>query len=107
MRTERSARRARGSETTGEEGSAGSQTETKTGGCEPNQFSPEQGSSGHGPAEWARASRWAAQASPPEVRGERIAAIQKALAEGSYQVSPEQTADAIISEQQVRDGTAA
>jgi anti-sigma28 factor (negative regulator of flagellin synthesis) len=38
---------------------------------------------------------------------ERILAIQSAIAEGTYQVSPEQTADAIISEQQVRDGTAA
>lgn len=85
----------------------GSQADAKTRGCELNQFSSEQGSTGHVPVDWARASRLATQAGPPEVRGERIAVIQNAIAEGTYRVSPEQTADAIISEQQARDGTAA
>lgn len=84
----------------------GSQAEAKTRGGELNQFSSGQGAT-HVPVDWARASRLATQAGPPEVRGERIAVIQNAIAEGTYRVSPEQTADAIISEQQARDGTAA
>lgn len=43
----------------------------------------------------------------PEDRSQRIAALQSAIADGTYQASPEQTAEAILSEQQVRDGTAA
>lgn len=54
----------------------------------------------------ARAHQLAAQADAPEIRSARIAAIQSAMANGTYQVSPEQTAEAILSEQQVRDGTA-
>jgi anti-sigma28 factor (negative regulator of flagellin synthesis) len=43
----------------------------------------------------------------PEDRNERIAALQNAIADGTYQVSPEQTAEAMLTEQQVQDGTAA
>lgn len=48
-----------------------------------------------------------AQAGPPEVRSERIAAIQAAIANGTYQVSAEQTAEAILAEHLVRDESAA
>jgi flagellar biosynthesis anti-sigma factor FlgM len=48
-----------------------------------------------------------AQAGAPEVWSERIAAIQAAIANGSYQVSAEQTAEAILAEHQVRDESAA
>jgi anti-sigma28 factor (negative regulator of flagellin synthesis) len=40
-------------------------------------------------------------------RDQRIAALQKAIADGTFEVAAEQTAEAILSEQQVRDGTAA
>jgi anti-sigma28 factor (negative regulator of flagellin synthesis) len=106
MRTEWSARRT-GAETTRKEGNAGSQAEAKVRGCEANQFSPEQGSTDRTSEDRRRVRRLAAQAGPPKIRGERIAAIQTALAEGTYMVTPEQTAEAIISEQQIRDGTAA
>jgi len=43
----------------------------------------------------------------PENRRQRIAALQNAMADGNYQVSPEQTAEAILSERQVRKGNAA
>ena len=43
----------------------------------------------------------------PEDRNARIAALRNAVSDGTYQVSPEQTAEAILAEQQVRDGTAA
>jgi flagellar biosynthesis anti-sigma factor FlgM len=82
-------------------------------GSERNQFSPEQGlperaSSDQASAEQARVSWLAAQAvPPPEIRSERIAAIQSAIANGTYAVSPEQTAEAILSERQVRDESAA
>jgi anti-sigma28 factor (negative regulator of flagellin synthesis) len=33
----------------------------------------------------------------PEIRQERVAALAKAVRDGSYQVSPEQTAEALIS----------
>ena len=46
-------------------------------------------------------------AGPPEVRSERIAAIQAAIANGTYQVSAEQTAEAILAEHLVRDESAA
>jgi flagellar biosynthesis anti-sigma factor FlgM len=59
-----------------------------------------------GPAERKWASRLA-QAGAPEVRSERIAAIQAAIANGSYQESAEQTAEAILAEHQVRDESAA
>lgn len=55
----------------------------------------------------ARAIWLAAQISPAEIRSERLAAIQSAIARGIYQTSAEQTAEAILSEQQVRNGTAA
>lgn len=48
-----------------------------------------------------------AQAVPPEARSERIAALQAAIANGTYQVSPEQTAEAILAEHLVRDESAA
>jgi flagellar biosynthesis anti-sigma factor FlgM len=64
--------------------------------------------SDHSLSDKARASRLAEQSDPPlDVRSERIAAIQAAIADGTYQVSPEETAEAILAEQQVRDGTAA
>ncbi len=47
------------------------------------------------------------QAGPPEIRSERIAAIQAAIANGTYQVSPEQTAEAILAEHLARDESAA
>jgi anti-sigma28 factor (negative regulator of flagellin synthesis) len=43
----------------------------------------------------------------PQDRDQRISALQRAMAEGTYQASPEQTAEAMLDEQQVRDGTAA
>lgn len=36
----------------------------------------------------------------PEIRQERVAAIATAIQSGAYQVSPEQTAEAILSEQE-------
>lgn len=59
-----------------------------------------------GPRErqWARRLT---QSGPPEVRSERIAAIQAAIANGTYQVSAQQTAEAILAEQLVRDESAA
>jgi anti-sigma28 factor (negative regulator of flagellin synthesis) len=42
-----------------------------------------------------------------EGRDQRIAALQNAIAEGTFEVSAEQIAEAMLSEQQVRDGTAA
>ena len=45
--------------------------------------------------------------SSPDNRSQRIAALQNAIADGTYQVSPEQTAEAILSEKQVRKGNAA
>jgi flagellar biosynthesis anti-sigma factor FlgM len=59
-----------------------------------------------GPPERQWANRLA-QAGPPEVRSERIAAIQAAIANGTYQVSAEQTAEAILAEHLVRDESAA
>ena len=59
-----------------------------------------------GPPERQWANRLA-QAGPPEVRSERIAAIQTAIANGTYQVSAEQTAEAILAEHVVRDESAA
>ena len=59
-----------------------------------------------GPPERQWASRLA-QAGPPEVRSERIAAIQAAIANGTFQVSAEQTAEAILAEHVVRDESAA
>jgi flagellar biosynthesis anti-sigma factor FlgM len=60
-------------------------------------------------ADQARAGWLAGQAARtlPEIRSERIAAVQSAIANGTYHVSPEQTAEAILSEQQVRDEAAA
>lgn len=56
----------------------------------------------------AGAEALAAQLGPsPEKRSQRIAALQNAIADGTYEVSPEQTAEAILSEKQVRNGNAA
>jgi negative regulator of flagellin synthesis FlgM len=38
----------------------------------------------------------------PEIRQEKVAALQRAIAEGSYQVTPEQAAEALISTMQIR-----
>jgi anti-sigma28 factor (negative regulator of flagellin synthesis) len=43
----------------------------------------------------------------PENRSQRIAVLQNAIADGTYHVSPEQTAEAILFEKQVRNGNAA
>ena len=43
----------------------------------------------------------------PEIRSEKIARIASALHEGKYQVSPEQTAEAMIAELQGRSSVAA
>ena len=60
-------------------------------------------------ADQARVGWLAAQAVRPlpEVRSERIAFLQSAIANGSYQVSPEQIAEAILAEHQARDEAAA
>ena len=105
MRTDRNARLAGGTQTGREGGNAGSQAAARNKGSEPGQIPATPGSSD--PLDRARARRLAAQVSLPEIRGERIAAIQRAIAEGTYQASPEQTAEAIISEQQIWNGTAA
>ena len=56
----------------------------------------------------AGAETLAAQLGPsPEKRNQRIAALQKAIAEGTFEVSPGQTAEAILFESQVRNGNAA
>jgi anti-sigma28 factor (negative regulator of flagellin synthesis) len=56
----------------------------------------------------AEAEALAAQLGPSsEKRSQRIAALQNAIADGTYEVSPEQTAEAILSERQVRKGNAA
>ncbi len=106
MRPERNAEEA-GAEAAREKGNERSEADATPRDCAPNQFSQEQDATHHAPLDRAGASQLAAQATPPEIRGERIAAIQNALANGTYQVSSEQTAEAIISEQQVQDGTAA
>jgi flagellar biosynthesis anti-sigma factor FlgM len=43
----------------------------------------------------------------PDVREEKVAAIARAVKWGTYQVTPEQTADAILSDLDARSGTAA
>jgi len=120
MRIERKARITT-AETNREEENTVSQPATRLG-CEPNQFSLEQHSTDHvsadqismgqisidqAPIDQARASWLAADTGPAEVQSERLAAIQSAIANGTYQTTPEQTAEAILSEQQIRDGTAA
>ncbi len=105
MRTERNAKEA-GAETDREKETRSQADATPRDG-EPNQLLQDQDATRHAALDWAGASQLAAQATPPEIRDEKIAAIQNALANGTYQVSSEQTAEAIISEQQVRDGTAA
>lgn len=56
----------------------------------------------------ARVGTLAAQVNNlPEIRGEKVAAIASAVRKGTYQVSPEQTAEAILSELQARHGAAA
>lgn len=59
-------------------------------------------------ADQARAIWMEAQdRTPLEIRSQRIAALKAAIASGTYQVSAEQTAEAILSERQIRNGTAA
>jgi anti-sigma28 factor (negative regulator of flagellin synthesis) len=72
-----------------------------------DQASPDQASGDQATIDQARASWLAAQTGPAEIRSERLAAIQTAMANGTYQTTPEQTAEAILSEQQIRNGTAA
>jgi anti-sigma28 factor (negative regulator of flagellin synthesis) len=56
----------------------------------------------------AKAEALAAQLGPsPENRSQRIAALQTAIADGTYEVPLEETAEAILSEKQVRNGNAA
>jgi flagellar biosynthesis anti-sigma factor FlgM len=43
----------------------------------------------------------------PEVRQDKVAAIATALRQGTYQVSPEQTAEAILSQLHTRGGNPA
>jgi len=43
----------------------------------------------------------------PEIRREKVAALQSAVKQGTYQVSPEQTAEAIVAELRVSQATAA
>jgi len=43
----------------------------------------------------------------PEVRSEKVAAIASAIRKQTYQVTPEQTAEAILGELQARNGRAA
>ena len=38
----------------------------------------------------------------PEVRQDKVAALQRAIQEGSYQVTPGQAADALMSAMQIR-----
>jgi anti-sigma28 factor (negative regulator of flagellin synthesis) len=115
MRIERKARMTT-AETNREEENTVSQPAARVG-SDPNQFSLEQHSTDHvstdhvsadqASIDQARASWLAAQTGPAEIRSERLAAIQTAIANGTYQTTPEQTAEAILSEQQVRTGTAA
>jgi flagellar biosynthesis anti-sigma factor FlgM len=84
----------------------------EAGGSGPQSSMAETGTSGaqdhdQGPPPERQWAGHVAQGSPPEVRSERIAAIQAAIANGTYQVSPEQTADAILAEHLVRDESAA
>lgn len=72
-------------------------TNPKTSSGDPNQEPPEQ--------RWTGRLARAGQAA--EIREERIAAIQTAIANGTYQISAEQTAEAILSEHLVRDEAAA
>ena len=56
----------------------------------------------------AGAETLAAQLGPsPEKRNQRIAELQKSIAEGTFEVSPGQTAEAILFESQIRNGNAA
>jgi flagellar biosynthesis anti-sigma factor FlgM len=51
----------------------------------------------------ARVQSFAAQVNNlPEIRQEKVDALRRVIREGSYEVSPEQTADAMLSEAQVR-----
>jgi flagellar biosynthesis anti-sigma factor FlgM len=38
----------------------------------------------------------------PEIRQDKVAALQRAIGEGSYRVGPEQTAEALVSAMQIR-----
>lgn len=55
----------------------------------------------------ARAGVLAAQIQQlPEIRQDRVTAIANAIRNGTYQISPEQTAEAILSEQQADSAAA-
>ncbi len=55
----------------------------------------------------ARVQSLAAQVNAlPEVRQEKVAALGQAVRDGSYQISPEQTAEAVISEMLARSAAA-
>jgi flagellar biosynthesis anti-sigma factor FlgM len=115
MRIERNAR-TREAERNREGGSPGSYAATGVGGdlnpdfANPDLIEPgltEPGSADHY-QDQARTSWLAAQAAtPPEIRSERVATLQTAIANGTYQVSAERIAEAILSEHEARDGTAA
>ena len=56
----------------------------------------------------ARVNALAAQVNAlPEIRREKVAALQSAVKQGTYQVSPEQTAEALIAELRASQPTAA
>jgi flagellar biosynthesis anti-sigma factor FlgM len=58
--------------------------------------------------EVARVRELAAQANSfTEIRAERVAAISSAMRQGTYQVSPEQTAEGILAEAEARGSAAA
>ncbi|HUK23294.1 MAG TPA: flagellar biosynthesis anti-sigma factor FlgM [Terriglobales bacterium] len=51
----------------------------------------------------ARVQSLAAQVNnAPEIRQEKVEALRRVIREGSYQVTPEQTAEAMLSDMQVR-----
>ncbi len=55
----------------------------------------------------ARVQSLAAQVNAlPEVRQEKVAALGQAVRDGRYQISPEQTAEAVISEMLARSAAA-
>ena len=67
------------------------------GGSNPARVSPEPAPAGESFAHRARVSALAAKvAELPEVRTEKVASLQQAIAAGSYRVTAEQTAGAIV-----------
>ena len=112
MRTERNGRvtgASEGEQASHSDSQAAPEMQNSSGlGCNQAPPSPE-----HLSADWfsldpARAGQLVAELGPPpEVRSERISALQAAIADGTYKISPEQMAEAILAEQQVRTKTAA